>query len=78
MREDMKSWVVVASTSLGGKSWSSDVAKFIWHDYKSELRRSGGLLYIWQYGARWAATVLRKTGKLKTVHGRPDLAWEPA
>jgi len=77
-REDMKEWVLVALRSLGGKAWPCDVAKYIWHNYESDLRGSGTLLYTWQYDARWAATVLRKTGKLKAVHGRRDLPWELA
>ena len=54
-REDMKAWVVTALTSLGGKAWPSDVAKYIWDNYEAELRRSGKLLYTWQYDVRWAA-----------------------
>lgn len=75
-REDMKAWVVTALTSLGGKAWPSDVAKYIWDNYEAELRRSGKLLYTWQYDVRWAAQSLRNSGKLKAVHGRRDLPWE--
>jgi len=59
-REDMKVWVIDALKSLGGKGWPKDVAKYIWDHYEAELKRSGGLLYTWQYDVRWAAQALRK------------------
>lgn len=77
-REDMKSWVILALMSLGGKAWPSDVAKYIWDNYEADLRSSGKLLYTWQYDARWAAQSLRNAGKLKPVHGRRDRPWEVA
>lgn len=77
-REDMKGWVLNALRSLGGKGWPKDVAKYIWDNYEAELKRSGSLLYTWQYDVRWAAQSLRNFGKLKPVHGRRDLPWELA
>lgn len=77
-REDMKDWVIQALKSLGGKGWPKDVAKYIWDHYEPELKRSGSLLYTWQYDARWAAQSLRNEGTLKPVHGRRDLPWEIA
>lgn len=75
-KEDLKKWVVAALTSLGGKAWPTEVAKYIWDNYEADIRRSGSLLYTWQYDARWAATAMRKSGVLKAVHGRTDLPWE--
>jgi hypothetical protein len=72
----MKDWVIKALKSLGGKGWPKDVAKYIWDHYEGELKRSGGLLYTWQYDVRWAAQALRNAGTLKPVHGRRDLPWE--
>lgn len=77
-RDDMKDWVLSALRALGGKAVASEVAKYIWDTCETELRRSGTMLYTWQYDARWAATALRKEGKLKPVHGRRDLPWELA
>ena len=77
-RDDMKVWVLAALRALGGKAFATEVAKYIWHTYETELRSSGAMLYTWQYDARWAATALRKEGKLKRVHGRRDLPWELA
>lgn len=77
-RNDMKVWVLDALESLGGKAKPSDVAKYIWKNYESDLRCSGNLMYTWQYDVRWAAQSLRNIGKLKPVHGRRDLPWELA
>lgn len=75
-RDDIKDWVLVALQELGGKARPVDVAKYIWHNWEPELRKSGDLLYKWQYEARWAATSLRKEGKIKAVHNLRDLPWE--
>ncbi len=77
-RDDMKDWVIKALTNLDGKGWPKDVAKYIWDHYEPELKKSGGLLYTWQYDVRWAAQSLRNSGKLKPVHKRRDLPWELA
>lgn len=77
-REDMKGWVLRALTSFGGQGSPKDVAKFIWENHEADLRRSGSLLYTWQYDVRWAAQSLRNSGVLKPVHGRRDLPWELA
>ncbi|RQH04755.1 hypothetical protein [Paraburkholderia dinghuensis] len=75
-RDDMKVWVVQALQASSGKGWPKDVSKFIWDNYEAELKRSGNLLYTWQYDVRWAAQSLRDAGVLKPVHGRRDLPWE--
>ncbi len=77
-RDDMKIWVLAALKALGGKAFATEVAKYIWHTHEAELRKSGAMLYTWQYDARWAATALRKEGKLKAVNGRRDMPWELA
>ena len=77
-RENMKEWVLVALTSLGGRGWPKAVAKYIWEHYEIDLRESGSLLYTWQYDVRWAAQSLRDAGILKPVYGRRDFPWEIA
>jgi hypothetical protein len=77
-REEMKGWVLEALEASGGVGYPKDVAKFIWDKYEPDLRRSGGLLYTWQYDVRWAAQSLRNSGILKAVDGRRDLPWELA
>ena len=77
-REDMKPWVVTALKSMGGVGWPRDVAKYIWDHYESDIKRSGSLLYTWQYDVRWTAMAMRKDGVLKPVDGRNDKPWELA
>ncbi|BCM25316.1 hypothetical protein [Methyloradius palustris] len=77
-RQNMKVWVIAALKSLGGKGWPKDVAQYIWFHYETELKKSGSLLYTWQYDVRWAAQSLRNEGVLKPVYGRRDLPWEIA
>jgi hypothetical protein len=74
----MKDWVLEALHVLGGKGYPKDVARYIWEKYEPELRRSGDLLYTWQYDVRWAAQSLRDSGRLKAVFRRRDLPWELA
>lgn len=75
-RDIMKIWVLEALKSLGGKGWSVKVSKYIWEHYEKELKKSGNMLYTWQYDIRWAAQSLRNEGKLKPVNNRRDLPWE--
>lgn len=77
-RDDMKPWVLAALKHSGGKGRPREVAKYIWENYESELRKSGDILYTWQYDVRWAAQSLRDSGILKPVAGRRDLPWEIA
>lgn len=53
-----------ALEELGGSGSVLDVAKIVWRRHEPELRDSGDLFYTWQYDLRWAATALRKDGKL--------------
>lgn len=47
-----------------------------WDHYEEELRRSGDLLYTWQYDIRWAATELRKTGFMIEATESPRGIWQ--
>ena len=77
-RSDLMELVVEAlkSKKLSGKGTPKDVAKYVWDNYESELKKSGDLLYTWQYDIRWAANTLRQKGILKPVHGSTNLPWE--
>ena len=63
-KEDLKVWVLDALTEAGGSSSPTEVAKHIWANHEGELRASGDLFYKWQYDMRWAATSLRREGKM--------------
>ncbi len=63
-KSDLKTWVVDALEATGGTSTIVEVARHIWDHHEQELRRSGDLFFTWQYDMRWAATALRKEGKM--------------
>lgn len=69
-RDDLKQWVLEALQALG-PSTVPQIAKHIWENHESDLRRSGDLFYTWQYAMRWAGQLLQQEGKLtKNGHGR--------
>jgi len=77
-REDLQDWVIEALQKHGGSARVFDVCKYIWDTYENELKRSGRLLYTWQYDVRWAAQKLRDSGVMKPVHGSKSRPWELA
>lgn len=62
---DLKNWIIEALEFHGGKAYIIDVHKYVWQVYEPELRKSGDLFFRWQYDLRWAATELRREGKLR-------------
>lgn len=74
---DLRDWLVEALKSKNGKgSTIVEVCKYIWQNYEKDLRSSGDLFYTWQYDVRWAATELRKTGKMRPADMSPQGIWE--
>ena len=71
-------WVEDALRHLGGSGTPVEVARRIWQVHEQDLRQSGDLFYTWQYDYRWAATKLRKSGRMKPVGASPDGTWELA
>jgi hypothetical protein len=63
-RDELKAWVVEALQELGGAGSVLDVSKVVWRRHRAELESSDRLLYTWQYDLRWAATKLRREGRL--------------
>lgn len=63
-KEALKSWGVEALEELGGEARQIDVAKVVWRRHENDLREGGDIFYRWQYDIRWAATELRKDGRL--------------
>ncbi len=71
-REQLKEWVVEALVELGGEARQIEVAKVVWRRHEQQLRDSGDIFYRWQYDIRWAATALRKEGRLaENPRGKP-------
>ena len=73
---DLRDWLVEALEASGKSATIVDVCKYIWDKYEDELRASGNLFYTWQYDVRWAATDLRKTGRMKPASISPQGVWE--
>lgn len=73
---DLRDWLIEALKHNNNKGTIIDVCKFIWKKYEKELRASGNLFFTWQYDVRWAATELRKTGKMKPANISPQGVWE--
>ena len=71
-RETLRSWIIEALEELGGEAKQIDIAKVVWRRHENDLRTSGDLFYTWQYDIRWAATLLRKDGRLsQNPPGKP-------
>jgi hypothetical protein len=77
-KKDLEKVVVEALESFGGSASLIQVSRHIWENHESELRKSGDLLYTWQYDVRWAAFQLRKQGILRPVNETPAGVWELA
>lgn len=74
-REHLLDWVVAALRDHQGKAKLVDVAKHIWTHHENDLRDSDDLFYTWHYDMRWAATKLRKQGKLRAADKTPRGVW---
>jgi len=61
---------------LGGKATLLEICKAFWGSHENELRNSGDLFYTWQYDIRWAATDLRKTGRMVAAQSSSQGVWE--
>lgn len=71
-RDDLQDYVIEALRELGGRGSVLDVSRIVWHRHQQELEASEALLYTWQYDLRWAATKLRKQGRLvENARGEP-------
>jgi hypothetical protein len=63
-RRDLIPIVEAAIRHNGGKAPIVKIAQYIWERHHREIAKSGKMLFTWQYEMRWAATELRKLGKL--------------
>lgn len=64
-RYDLPDMLYTSIEALGGQADIIKVCKYFWEQHHKDLERSGDLFYTWQYDIRWAATELRKTGRMK-------------
>lgn len=77
-RHDLLTVLYDSLKSLGGSATIIEVSKYIWDHYEKELRKSNNLFFTWQYDVRWAATMLRKKGEMKSSDISPKGLWELA
>jgi len=74
-KRDLSDWVYGALRDNGGSATLLEVARYIWQNHEADLRASGDLFYTWQYDMRWAATELRRLGKVADPRGLPRGVW---
>nr|WP_249316779.1 hypothetical protein [Bacillus sp. FJAT-50079] len=72
----MQNWIIEALKANENSATLLDICKYVWKNYEEELRKSGDLFYTWQYDIRWAATKLRKDGRLLSAKQSPKGVWE--
>ncbi|MDQ0425574.1 hypothetical protein [Cellulomonas iranensis] len=71
-RDVLRDWLVEALRALGGSATVIDVSREVWRAHQRDIEASGDLVYTWQYDLRWAATNLRKEGRLaQNKRGEP-------
>ncbi len=75
---DLTIWLVDALKDGGGKGSIVQVCRHVWKNHEGDLRDSGDLFFTWQYDIRWAATELRKQGRMRSIHFSPAGLWELA
>ena len=57
-RDTLKEYILEA-LELKGPQTPNQVSKWVWNNHSSDLRKSGDLLYSWQYDLRWAIQRLK-------------------
>jgi hypothetical protein len=77
-RDDLIAWVREALVANGGRATLIEVARHIWKHHQDDLSRMGDIFFTWQYDMRWAATKLRRMGKMKAADHSPRSIWELA
>jgi hypothetical protein len=61
---------------MGGSACIVSVCRKFWEKHEKDLIKSGDMFYTWQYDIRWAATTLRKSGRMKDARVSPSGVWE--
>lgn len=75
-RHDLPEKLYKTLKLMGRKGTIIEICKVFWDEYEEKLRESGDLFYTWQYDIRWAATELRKSGKMKAAEFSKKGVWE--
>ena len=64
-RQLMEDILVDALEQRTKPAYIIDINKYVWANYKKDLKASDDLFYNWIYMLRWAASRLHKKGILK-------------
>lgn len=75
-RDDLKDWILDALEEMQGRGTIVDVSRAIWLAHREDLDLSGDLFYTWQYDIRWAASDLKKAGRLTSVRTPRGAQWQ--
>jgi len=55
-----------------GSATMQQIFRRFWNLYKKKLNEADDIFYTWNYEIRWAATELRKQGRMKPAHSREN------
>jgi len=58
---------------LGGSATMMDIFKKFWVLHGKDLNEKDDIFYTWNYDIRWAATELRKQGRMKPARSRENM-----
>ena len=76
-KEVLKRWILeVLNDEPEGSAGIVEICREVWDRHEQHLRDAGPLFYTWQYDIRWAATALRKEGRLRPAEVSPKGVWE--
>lgn len=72
VRNDLPDLLYKTIQSLGGKASMMDIFREFWKLYANKLDPAEDMFYTWNYDIRWAATELRKNGRMKPAHSKEN------
>lgn len=57
----------------GGRATMMEVFRSFWKHYGQNFTESDDMFYTWNYDIRWAATELRKKGRMKPANTKENI-----
>ncbi|MDE7405580.1 MAG: hypothetical protein K2M89_01740 [Clostridiales bacterium] len=64
-RKDLPDILYQLIKELGGSAAMMTIFRKFWKEHKNEIQEGDDFFYTWNYDIRWAATKLRKEGRMK-------------
>lgn len=71
-RNDLQNILYELIDELGGRAYMMDIFRLFWKKHGKELKESDDIFYTWNYDIRWAATQLRKQGRMKPASSKEN------